>query len=147
MKTDLEPVRDDLSEFTHRRLRHTLLFGSEKGLEEGTGWEHWLDHGCAPCRCSACTPQKLCEAAHARHVACQQAVRTFSGLKPGNPFPYIEGWLRFYTTFFDLIGMGVIKPHRRETRAGISLFLGMENPAWTGGRLIAKATATDGDIK
>jgi CRISPR-associated protein Cmr2 len=46
MKTDLHAALNDLIAFSNKRLRHTLLFGSEKGLEAEGSWKKYLDHCC-----------------------------------------------------------------------------------------------------
>ncbi|MBI4337019.1 MAG: hypothetical protein HY683_04230 [Chloroflexi bacterium] len=116
MKTDLEPVRDNPEQFARRRLRHTLLFGTEKGFETSRDWERFLDHRCAT------------EADHAercRDEACRKVHDSYRSLlrqefrrSGGQALPHLAGSLHFYPTFFDKIGLEVINPHDRRTRAG-----------------------------
>jgi CRISPR-associated protein Cmr2 len=114
MKTDLEPVRNDPGKFARRRLRHTLLFGSEKGFETSKDWEQFLDHRCL-------TDQEHSE--HCEDDRCQEVKEEYRRLlrqhfNPQEGLPHVAGWLRFYPTFFDCISLEVINPHDRTTRAG-----------------------------
>jgi CRISPR-associated protein Cmr2 len=120
MKTDLEPARDDPKEFTRRRLRHTLLFGTEKGFTSSKNWEKFLDHRCTTDlehhdRCKRENEDEKCRAVRTgyRRLLCKQF-----GRKTEDELPHIAGWLRFYPTFLDSIGLEVINPHDRRTRAG-----------------------------
>jgi CRISPR-associated protein Cmr2 len=45
-------------------------------------------------------------------------LRTRYNLKDDDPLPHHAGRLMFYPTFFDLIDVEVINPHKRETKAG-----------------------------
>jgi len=116
MKTDLEPVQNDPAEFARRRLRHTLLFGTETGFETSTGWEQFLDHRCA-------TDSEHYE--NCTDVRCQEVqneyrrlLRERFHLSTEEGLPHLVAWLSFYPTFFDGIGLEVINPHDRVTRAG-----------------------------
>lgn len=101
MKTDLEPERNDPAEFAHRRFRHALLFGTEKGFETARDWEAFLNELCPGNR-----------------EIYRQLLREHFSPDGGTSLPHNAGWLRFYPTFFDCIGLEVINPHDRKTRAG-----------------------------
>lgn len=47
----------------------------------------------------------------------KQMVRLFGNIK-GEESEFSAGWLHFYPTYFDRIGLEVINPHSRETGAG-----------------------------
>jgi CRISPR-associated protein Cmr2 len=125
MKTDLEPLLDDLAEFARRRLRHTLLFGTESGFESARNWEAFLDHRCATEQQHYDDCQDKPEAGKRMDEQCRAAREQYRALlREGRPpagnagLPHLAGWLRFYPTFFDGIGLEVINPHDRATRAG-----------------------------
>ena len=104
VKDDGNPVRDDPEEFARRRFRHTLLFGTEKGFEttgSSSDWTSFLDGLCGEGK------------ADYRRLLRQQL-----GGTDDDPPPHLAGWLHFYPTFFDRIGLEVINPHDRQTRAG-----------------------------
>lgn len=47
MKVHLEPKADNPDDFTEARFKHTLLFGTEKGMEDkAKGWTEYLDNLC-----------------------------------------------------------------------------------------------------
>lgn len=120
MKTDLEPKRDDHEEFSRRRLRHTMFFGTEKGFTSSKNWEKFLDHRCTTDleyydRCKGENEDEKCRAVRTGY--CRLLCEQF-GRKTEDDLPHVAGWLRFYPTFFDSIGLEVINPHDRRTRAG-----------------------------
>lgn len=99
MKTHLEPMVNDLDKFAEIRSQHTLLFGTEKGLEEEPkGWANYLDGLCS--RAKEEYRNKLKEKFGKEDV------------------PNIAGMLHFYPTFWDRIDMEVINPHDRKTKTG-----------------------------
>jgi CRISPR-associated protein Cmr2 len=101
MKIDLEPKRENPPEFAHRRFRHTLLFGTEKGFETARDWEAFLDGLCP-----------------GNKETYRRLLREHFNPDSEAGLPHNAGWLRFYPTFFDCIGLEVINPHDRMTRAG-----------------------------
>lgn len=99
MKLFLEPVKDDPEKFANIRFRHTLLFGTEKGIEESPkGWADYLD--------------KLSSGANEKY---REKLKEFFAI---DEVPSLEGMLYFYPTFWDRIDMEVINPHKRETKTG-----------------------------
>jgi CRISPR-associated protein Cmr2 len=116
MKTDLEPAKDNHKEFVERRLRHTLLFGSEKGLGTSQDWELFLDHRCT----TDLTHYDKCEDDKCGEVKEGYRHRLREHLRPRaeEGLPHLAGRLRFYPTFFDQISLEVINPHPRDTGAG-----------------------------
>jgi CRISPR-associated protein Cmr2 len=95
MKVLLEPKASSPEEFAETRFRHTLLFGTEKGMEERhTGWADYLDNLCAGAK------EKYQEKFGKEDV------------------PHVAGMLHFYPTFWDKIDMEVINPHSRKTKTG-----------------------------
>jgi CRISPR-associated protein Cmr2 len=90
-------------EFAQERLRQSLLFGDEKGEEPGQvkDFAAYLD--------------SLKPTARQEYV---RLLRTRYNLKDDDPLPHHAGRLMFYPTFFDLIDVEVINPHKRETKAG-----------------------------
>ena len=120
MKTDLESARDDPKEFARRRLRHTLLFGTEKGLGTGESWERFLDHRCTTDpehyeRCQGDSADEKCLTGKRVYRSLLQEKFPSPSV---TPMLHLGGWLRFYPTFFDSIGLEVINPHDRKKRAG-----------------------------
>jgi CRISPR-associated protein Cmr2 len=93
-----------IEEFAERRFRMTLLFGDEKGEEPGTlkGLARYLD--------------KLGGEKAANLY--REKVKKFFGMEAEPSLPRHRGWLHFYPTYFDRIGLEVINPHSRETGAG-----------------------------
>lgn len=99
MKTHLEPKLNDTDNFAEIRLRHTLLFGTEKGLEEEPkGWASYLDGLCS--KAKEAYRNKLKEEFGKEDV------------------PNLGGMLYFYSTLWDRIDMDVINPHDRKTKTG-----------------------------
>ena len=88
-------------EFARRRFRMVLLFGDEKGEESGSikGLAKYLDEvgGDETARLF------------------REKVRKYFGIPEDKPMPHFQGYLHFYPTFFDKIGMEVINPHDRKT--------------------------------
>lgn len=115
MKADLEPVKDDPQEFARRRFRQTLLFGTEKGFDTSSNWELFLDHRCNLDRGHS----GKCQDAKCQQVGTEYRRLLRNRFGPDDQgLPHLEGWLHFYPTFFDKIGLEVINPHNRRTRAG-----------------------------
>lgn len=99
MKTHLEPMVNDPNKFAEMRFQHTLLFGTEKGMEdEPTGWSNYLDGLC---------PQ-------GKGTFREKIKETFGK----EDIPNLAGMLHFYPTFWDRIDMEVINPHDRRTKTG-----------------------------
>jgi CRISPR-associated protein Cmr2 len=101
MKVHLEPIVDEPEKFAETRFQHTLLFGTEKGMEEkAKGWTKYLD--------------ELCPSAKELYQI------KLKELKQNNQeeIPNITGMLYFYPTFWNRIGMEVINPHDRKTKTG-----------------------------
>ncbi len=99
MKIHLEPMINNPDKFAEIRLRHTLLFGTEKGIEDTPkGWAKCLDG--------------LCPSA-------KELYRNKTKEKFGKEeVQSLEGMLYFYPTFWDRIDMEVINPHDRKTKTG-----------------------------
>lgn len=100
MKIFLEPEANNPDRFAEGRLRHTLLFGTEKGMMQETakGWTKYLD--------------ELCPKA-------KESYRTKLKEKFGKEeTPALAGMLHFYPTFWNRIDMDVINPHDRKTKTG-----------------------------
>lgn len=99
MKIHLEPKKNNPLEFAETRFRHTLLFGTEKGIEENPkGWTKYLD--------------ELCKEAKEEY---RNKLKEYFNC---TDIPHIEGMLYFYSTFWDRIDMEVINPHERKTKTG-----------------------------
>lgn len=99
MKLHLEPKADNPEQFADIRYQHTLLFGTEKGMEEATkGWTKYLDD--------------LCQNASDVYRA------KLKGRFKSKEVPSLGGMLYFYPTFWDRIDMEVINPHDRKTKTG-----------------------------
>ncbi len=98
--------KDELSpeEFARERLAQTLLFGDEKGEEAGES------------RDFAAYLDKL--GGRGARKQYEQMVRARFGLSGNDSLPHHGGRLMFYPTFFNLIDVEVINPHKRETKAG-----------------------------
>lgn len=93
-----------VEEFAERRFRMTLLFGDEKGEEPGAlkGLAKYLD--------------ELGEAAAAKLY--REKVKAFFGTGTEAALTHHRGWLHFYPTYFENIGLEIINPHPRDTGAG-----------------------------
>ena len=99
MKIHLETKVNDSDEFAEIRYQHTLLFGTEKGMEEiAKGWTKYLD--------------ELCPDAKERY-RCK--LKEEFGKED---VPSLTGMLYFYHTFWDRIDIEVINPHDRKTKTG-----------------------------
>ncbi len=98
MKVYLEPLVNNPQNFAEARFSHTLLFGSEKGLESGTSWTKYLDD--------------ICEGG--KDYYRQKLKENFNS----DDIPHPSGMLHFYPTFWDRIDMEVINPHDRKTKTG-----------------------------
>lgn len=101
MKLFLETKVNEPEEFAKIRFWHTLLFGTEKGMEEvEKGWAKYLG--------------ELCE--EAKEIYADKLKQAFNS----NELPSLIGMLHFYPTFWDRIDMEVINPHDRKTKTGKS---------------------------
>jgi len=111
-----------LEEFAERRFRMTLLFGDEKGEEPGSlkGLAKYLDD---------------LGGEEATNLY-RQKVKKFFNTKAESLLPHHRGWLYFYPTYFDRIGLEVINPHSRETGAGERPIHFESVPADTKGRFV-----------
>ncbi|MCL6500900.1 MAG: CRISPR-associated protein [Candidatus Pacearchaeota archaeon] len=99
MKIHLEPKANNPEEFAEKRYQHTLLFGTEKGMEEeAKGWTKYLDELCRDAK-----------------EAYRSKLKERFGRKE---VPSLTGMLYFYPTFWDRIDMEVINPHDRKTKTG-----------------------------
>lgn len=99
MKTHLEPMVNDPDKFAEIRLRHTLLFGTEKGMEEEPkGWASYSDELSPDAR--------------------EQYRNKLKEKFEKEDVPNLAGMLHFCPTFWDRIDMEVINPHDRETKTG-----------------------------
>jgi len=99
MKEFIEPERD-VDKFSEARMRHTLLFGTEKGLydKESEGWAEYLDN--------------LCPNGKEKYRECLKEMFNTQNM------PDIKGSLYFYPTFWNKIDLEVINPHDRKTKTG-----------------------------
>ncbi|MBI4673596.1 MAG: CRISPR-associated protein [Chloroflexi bacterium] len=108
MHTRLFDQEWTMEQFAEERFAQAMLFGDEKGLEEESeqaqdaqdfaGYIDGLNHDA-----QAIYRGKLRE-----HFRCRS----------DEPLPRHSGRLLCYPTFFDLIGIEVINPHSRQTKAG-----------------------------
>jgi CRISPR-associated protein Cmr2 len=99
MKSHLEPAVYDPSKFAEIRYQHTLLFGTEKGLEEiPKGWTKYLDDLCPD----------------AKDDYRNKLKKRFGKDEASS----LTGMLYFYPTFWDRIDLEVINPHDRKTKTG-----------------------------
>jgi len=99
MKVHLEPKANNADEFAETRFKHTLLFGTEKGMEGvAKGWTEYLDN--------------LCPGAKEKY---RNKLKERFGKED---VPSLSGMLYFYPTFWDRIDMEVINPHDRKTKTG-----------------------------
>jgi CRISPR-associated protein Cmr2 len=101
MKEFLEPFNNAPNIFSKNRFRSTMLFGNERGYDQGTNWTEYLNELCP-------------EAIPLYH----QQLRQYLNLNDQDSIPSIKGHLNFYPTFFDAIGLEEINPHKRKTGAG-----------------------------
>src|SRR5690554_1219169 len=95
----------DVEKLAENRFRLALLFGDEKGESGNQGLAHYLDN---------LEPEE--KAKQAARLYREKLCQYFS--RPGDIFPNYAGCLHYYPTFFDRIGLEVINPHDRTTRAG-----------------------------
>ncbi|MFZ5820881.1 MAG: RAMP superfamily CRISPR-associated protein [Chloroflexota bacterium] len=104
MRTRLAQKKDDFDpqRFATERFVQTLLFGDEQGEEpaQAKGFAKYID---------ALKPEARAEYA--------RLLRQYYDLKQDDPLPHHSGRLTFYPTFFDLIDVEVINPHKRTTKA------------------------------
>jgi len=99
MKVHLEPNIKDPEKFAEMRFRHTLLFGTEKGMEDTPkGWAEYLN--------------ELCSGAQGLYL---EKLKAKFGK---NDVPKLGGMLHFYPTFWNGIDIEVINPHSRRTKTG-----------------------------
>ncbi len=99
MKLQLESHINEPNKFAEMRLKHTLLFGTEKGTEDvPKGWAKYLN--------------ELCPNARENY---QDKLKEKFGR---DDIPNLAGMLHFYPTFWDRIEMEVINPHDRKTKTG-----------------------------
>ena len=99
MKIYLEPKANDPEKFVKVRFWHTLLFGTEKGMEEmAKGWTKYLDELCP----------------NVKDIYRNKLKERFGE----EEVPSLTGMLYFYPTFWDRIDMEVINPHDRKTKTG-----------------------------
>ncbi|MHA1149189.1 MAG: RAMP superfamily CRISPR-associated protein [Promethearchaeota archaeon] len=100
MKVFIEPEKEDIERFVEARIRHTLLFGTEKGMKDkkSEGWSKHLD--------------TLCPNGKEKY---QECIKEMFNTKE---MPNIKGSLYFYPTFWDKIDLEVINPHDRQTKTG-----------------------------
>jgi len=101
MKVFLESIADNPDKFAQIRLRHTLLFGTEKGWGETKGWT-WTDYLDILCLDAREKYENMLKERFNRNA---KDVHT-------------QGMLYFYPTFWDKIDMMVINPHDRRTKTG-----------------------------
>ncbi len=92
--------QQDTGQLAENRLRLALLFGDEKGEGESKGLAEYLDGLSA-------------ESARLYREKVQEQFAVTDSVLPNH-----AGRLHFYPTFFDRIGLEVINPHDRATRAG-----------------------------
>ncbi len=95
-------------DFAEERFVQTLLFGDEKGEEPGQpkDFASFLD---------GLLPDEKAKEARTEY---ERLLRRHYRLKENDQLPHHSGRLMFYPTFFDLIDVEVINPHKRETKAG-----------------------------
>ncbi|MBD3216035.1 MAG: CRISPR-associated protein [Candidatus Lokiarchaeota archaeon] len=99
MKIHLENIINNPLLFAEKRFRHTLLFGTEKGLgDEMKGWSNYLNHICP--KAQNLYLDKLKDKFYTKNI------------------PPLKGMLSFYPTFWDKIDLEVINPHDRENKIG-----------------------------
>ncbi len=110
MKVHLEPVKSNPELFAKRRLQHLLLFGSEKGEDDGVrGLAAYLDRlGGKEAEASF---RKLCRKNF-------QKYRDETKDSDDEKVVHFSGMLHFSPTFWTKIEMSVINPHDRRTKAG-----------------------------
>lgn len=99
MKRHLESLANEPDNFAKKRLRHTFLFGTEKGMEDSPkGWAKYLDELCPNGK------ESYRDKLKAKFVT--------------KEMPNVAGMLYFYPTFWNKTDMEVINPHDRETKTG-----------------------------
>jgi CRISPR-associated protein Cmr2 len=117
-------LQDCHEDFAEERFRHSLLFGTEKGMEE-EGLKSWAKF------LKDLNPE-------ADNVYRHKLVEHFYPNLPldKKPEPHlikIKGRLNFYPTFFNQIDLTVINPHDRKTKTGKNPILIECVPAGTEG--------------
>jgi len=90
-------------EFAEERLNLSLLFGTEKGVEDDTSLAQYV--------------RMLRPDAHLLYT---RYLRNWFDRPEDKPLPHSAGRLRFFPTFFKKIDLMVINPHDRKTRVGIN---------------------------
>ncbi|GIU72013.1 MAG: CRISPR-associated protein [Candidatus Nitrosocaldaceae archaeon] len=85
-------------EFAERRFRLSLLFGTEKGIDENKGFAEYMKM----LRPSA-------------DIIYKNKLKEYFN----TTYTRFEGRLRFYPTYFDKIDLMIINPHDRVTKTGI----------------------------
>ncbi len=105
MKLFLEDKVDELSneKFAEERLKLSLLFGTEKGIDEDNA-ESWSKY--------------LKELMPSADDVYRKKLRNWFNVPSNKPMPHFKGRLRFYPTHFDKIDLMVINPHDRATKTG-----------------------------
>lgn len=98
-----EGAKQSPENFATERFVQTLLFGDEKGEEQGQtkDFAAYLD---------ALKPEA--------RAGYERLLHEHFNVEPDKPLPNHSGRLMFYPTFFDLIDVEVINPHSRKTKAG-----------------------------
>jgi CRISPR/Cas system CMR subunit Cmr6 (Cas7 group RAMP superfamily) len=92
------------------RFYLSLLFGDETGEEDGEKLSNYLDQSCP-------------EAKEKYRLLLQDFYRMDktkidSDGETSTSLPHHAGWLYFYPSFFERMGLEVINPHSRKTKAG-----------------------------
>jgi CRISPR-associated protein Cmr2 len=90
-------------EFAKERLNLSLLFGTEKGVEDDTSLAQYV--------------RLLKPDAHLLYI---KYLKNWFDCPEDNSVPHLAGRLRFFPTFFKKVDLMVINPHDRETKAGIN---------------------------
>jgi len=99
MKVHLVQNVKEPNRFAEIRFQHTLLFGTEKGMEDvSQSWAKYLN--------------ELCPDANGRYR--EKLKEKFDK----ENIPNLSGMLYFYPTFWDDIDLEVINPHNRKTKTG-----------------------------
>jgi len=88
-------------EFAEERLKLSLLFGTEKGIEEDKSWAKYFR-----------------ELKPKADDICKKKLKKWFSISDEKPEPCFMGRLRFYPTFFNKIDLMVINPHDRQTKTG-----------------------------
>jgi len=106
MVNELVEKADTLSddEFAARRLNLRLMFGDEKGEEQGAikGLAEYLNEK---------KPYAI--------KTYRKKINQYFSIESDETFPHNAGWLHFYPTYFTQIDLELINPHDRKTGSGI----------------------------